>query len=131
MGKYFHPGWFKILLPLRFLIGGYFKPIKKRETFQALRADASIYSRPIINKQNNNGSTVESPYEIGSQFDSIAYAKGGNIHKMVQHVIDERRWQAGMREYIQANLYGNTDGRIYFSHMQHAINTVPPYQVCF
>ena len=48
---------------------------------------------------------------------------------MVQHVIDERRWQAGMREYIEANLYGNTDGRVYFSHMQHAINTVPPYQV--
>ena len=50
---------------------------------------------------------------------------------MVQHVIDERRWQAGMRDYIEANLWGNTDGRIYFSHMQHAINTVPPYKVCF
>ena len=93
-----------------------------KELFTALRADASITSRPIINKQNNNDFVVESPSEISRQFDNIAYAKGGSINKMVIHAMEERRWQHGMRVYLKENQYENTDGEIYFAFMQMALD---------
>ena len=46
-----------------------------KELFVSLRADALVTSRPIINKQNNNGFVVETPSDINRQFDNIAYAK--------------------------------------------------------
>ena len=34
------------------------------------------------------------------QFDQIAYAKGGSILKMMQHVMTEETWVDGMRQYM-------------------------------
>merc|ERR1711892_1149068 len=92
------------------------------ELYTGLRADATVNSRPIINKQNNDGFVVESPGQISAQFDNIAYAKGGSINKMVIHAIQEHRWQSGMRSYLNQNQYQNTDGEIYFQFMEEALN---------
>ena len=92
------------------------------EMFTALRADATTNSRPIINKQNNDGFVVESPGQISAQFDNIAYAKGGTVNRMVISNIEEKRWQSGMRSYLNENAYTNTDGQIYFSYMQQALD---------
>ena len=93
-----------------------------KELFVSLRADALVTSRPIINKQNNNDFVVETPSDINRQFDNIAYAKGGSINKMVIHAMEERRWQHGMRMYLNENQYENTDGEIYFVYMQRALD---------
>ena len=95
------------------------------ELYSALRADSTINSRPLINKQNNDGYVVESPAQINRQFDGIAYAKGGSINRMVIHAMEERRWRAGMIDYLNTNQYTNTDGEIYFSHMQAALKNNP------
>ena len=80
----------------------------------ALRADAKTSSRPLINKQNNDGFVVETPLEVTAQFDTIAYSKGGAINKMLIHAMEEARWQNGMRKYLKENQYGTVDGQIYF-----------------
>ena len=96
------------------------------EMFTALRADALTTSRPIINKQNNDGFVVESPKQISSQFDNIAYAKGGTINRMVIQAMEERRWQDGMRAYLNENAYTATDGEIYFDYMQQSLDRNAP-----
>ena len=42
---------------------------------------------------------------------------------MVMHAMTEERWQAGMREYLNANQYSNVDSETYFAHMNSALNT--------
>ena len=37
------------------------------------------------------------------QFDQIAYAKGGSILRMMQHVMTEETWVDGMRAYLNQN----------------------------
>ena len=90
------------------------------ELFTALRSDATTNSRPIINKQNNDGRVVESPLQIAAQFDNIAYYKGGSITKMVIHAMQEHRWQAGMKEFLRFHQYLNADGDDYFKFMEIA-----------
>ena len=97
----------------------------KAEFFTGLRADHAITSRPIINKQNNNGFKVDSPASLGAQFDMIAYAKSGSVLRMTIHVMTETRWQYGMRIYLNERKFTNTDGEIYFSYMQRTIEEVP------
>ena len=91
---------------------------KSRKAFYwlpiALRADARPDSRPLINKQNNDGFVVESPLEVTTQFDVIAYRKGGAVNRMVIHAMEEARWQNGMSKYLRDNQYENVDGQIYF-----------------
>ena len=60
-------------------------------------------TRPLINKQNNDGFKVETPRQITLQFDQIAYAKGGSILRMMQHVMTEAVWVDGMRPYLNQN----------------------------
>ena len=73
------------------------------ELYEAFDADASVNSRPLVNKQNNNDHVVESPLEIARQFDHIVYGKGGAITRMVMHAMGEHRWQSGMKDYLQTN----------------------------
>ena len=80
----------------------------------ATRADHSITSRPIINKQNNWDFTVTTPSDIGRQFDLITYQKGGSILLMCIHAMTEKRWQYGMQKYLNAEKFTNTNGEIYF-----------------
>ena len=53
-----------------------------------------------LKKQNNDGFVVDSPPKIMIQFDQIAYARGGSILKMMQHVMTEETWVDGMRQYM-------------------------------
>merc|ERR1712131_285963 len=87
-----------------------------------LRVDARPTTRPLINKQNNDGFVVDSPPKIMIQFDQIAYAKGGSILKMMQHVMTEEIWVDGMRQYLDERQFQLSDGEIYFSYMQNALD---------
>jgi len=95
------------------------------ELFRALRFDDRTGSRPLINKQNNGGAKVENPAQIMGQFDLIAYQKGGSIVRMMLYCMGEDRWQLGMQDYLNTNKYTNTDGEIYFKHMQSALDSYP------
>ena len=112
--SYFEPEWNAI------------NEIVEWDLFYALRSDALIYSRPIINKQNNDDYLVESPVSIARQFDSVAYSKGALILRMTIHVMEEKRWQWGMQKYLAENQYSNTDGSIYFRYMQEALVNILP-----
>ena len=94
------------------------------EVYTGLRADDYIDSRPIINKQNNNGFKVDQPSTIGRQFDLITYQKGGSILLMVMQAMTEKRWQYGMQIYLNEQKFTSTDGEIYFSYMQRAVEEV-------
>ena len=50
---------------------------------------------------------MDSPPKIMIQFDQIAYAKGGSILKMMQHVMTEETWVDGMRQYLGWFLIGS------------------------
>ena len=84
------------------------------DLWAGLDYDGNVHSRPLINKQNNNGQKVETFLEIVDQFDDIAYAKGACIVRMMVYVMKEWKWQYGMQQYLNEMKFGLTDGSIYF-----------------
>ena len=96
-----------------------------------LRVDARPSARPLINKQNNNGFVVETPTQITIQFDQVAYAKGGAILKMMQHVITEDAWVDGMQHFLDGEQFSAINGQLYFQYMQDRVRMFCMfYQFC-
>ncbi|XP_064404394.1 aminopeptidase Ey-like [Halichondria panicea] len=68
----------------------------------ALMLDSLNESHPIIQPVNN-------PDEIGSLFDTISYAKGASVIRMIQHYLTEERFWAGITHYLTTHQYGNAE----------------------
>ena len=45
---------------------------------------------------------------VDTNFDGISYAKGSAVLKQLHLVVGEKVWRGALREYIAANVYGNT-----------------------
>ncbi|XP_058836987.1 uncharacterized protein LOC131693292 [Topomyia yanbarensis] len=65
-----------------------------RET--ALNTDANPTVRPMTHY-------VETPSEINTLFDNIAYAKSASVLRMMNYALSESTFQKGLRYYIQQN----------------------------
>jgi aminopeptidase N len=56
--------------------------------------DQTRNSRPVVNKQNNDGFVVDTCEAIDAQFDGIAYSKGSMLIRMIIDVIGLDAFQA-------------------------------------
>jgi len=50
---------------------------------------------------------VSHPSEINEIFDSISYAKGASIIRMIATFIGEAAFRQGLNQYLASHLYGN------------------------
>ena len=67
---------------------------------RAMEDDATSGTRAIRSR-------AQTPAEIDSLFDEIAYDKAGAVIGMVEHWLGEERFRRGVQQYLSAHLYGN------------------------
>ena len=66
----------------------------------AMEDDASAGTRAIRSR-------ADTPVQIDSMFDEIAYDKAGAVIGMVEHWVGEQAFRRGVQRYLAAHLYGN------------------------
>jgi puromycin-sensitive aminopeptidase len=73
-----------------------------REKDLALMIDGLHSTRPIE-------FDVRAPDEAEAMFDVLTYLKGGNVLRMLEQYLGTERFRQGVRAYLVAHQYGNTD----------------------
>jgi puromycin-sensitive aminopeptidase len=73
-----------------------------REKDAALAIDALHSTRPIE-------FPVRAPDEAEAMFDALTYLKGGNVLRMLEQYLGTERFREGVRRYLAAHQFGNTD----------------------
>ena len=68
----------------------------------AFEVDALESTRPIE-------FPVESPDDASGMFDTLTYTKGGAVLRMIEQWLGAERFRDGIRRYLQAHAYGNTE----------------------
>jgi aminopeptidase N len=67
----------------------------------AMSQDAAVTTHPVVQH-------VETVEQASQAFDSITYAKGEAVIRMLEGYVGADTWRAGVRNYIKAHAYGNT-----------------------
>ncbi len=73
-----------------------------RQRDEAMLIDALHSTRPIE-------FPVSAPDEAEAMFDVLTYAKGASVLRMIEQHIGPERFREGVRRYLRAHLYGNTE----------------------
>ncbi|XP_068972001.1 aminopeptidase N-like [Bombus flavifrons] len=76
----------------------------------AFIADAGENPRPM----NKNANT---PQEISSLFDNIAYQKAGSVIRMMSHILTENVFHKGLKEYLKQNAGNVANSTNLFEHL--------------
>jgi alanyl aminopeptidase len=77
---------------------------------RALKADRLMSARRIANPVASHG-------DIAAAFDSITYAKGGEVLKMFETWIGPERFRAGVQGFLRAHAYGNATSLDFFKEI--------------
>jgi aminopeptidase N len=75
-----------------------------QELGTSMDQDAHLATRPI----RVSGSHSESPAQIESLFDGIAYDKAAAVLRMLENYVGEDAFRKGVNEYLKRHAYGNT-----------------------
>jgi aminopeptidase N len=67
----------------------------------AMSQDAAVTTHPVVQH-------VETVEQASQAFDSITYSKGEAVIRMLEGYVGADTWRAGVRNYIKAHAYGNT-----------------------
>jgi aminopeptidase N len=67
----------------------------------AMTRDAVVTTHPVVQH-------VETVEQASQAFDSITYAKGEAVLRMLEGYVGADAWRDGVRRYIKAHAYGNT-----------------------
>ncbi len=73
-----------------------------RDREMALALDGLHTTRPIE-------FPVRTPDEVDSMFDALTYEKGGSLLRMLEQYLGTERFREGVRRYLAAHRYGNTE----------------------
>ena len=79
------------------------------QTFDGLEFDGKNSSRPMVNNMNNGELRVTNPTEILSQYDKIAYNKGGSIMLMIREIIGGSLWRTGLQKYLKGQEFDTSN----------------------
>lgn len=98
--NHFNPGW-------------EIWPRQHSDREAAMALDAQSTTHPIQQ-------TIHDVSEASSAFDRISYQKGEQVIRMIENWLGEDRFRDGMREYMQANAYGNATSDDLWKALSHA-----------
>jgi len=79
----------------------------------AMSRDAVATTHPVVQH-------VETVEQASQAFDSITYAKGEAVIRMLEGYVGADAWRTGVRNYIKAHAYGNTVSDDLWREMQAA-----------
>jgi len=79
----------------------------------AMSRDAVATTHPVVQH-------VETVEQASQAFDSITYAKGEAVIRMLEGYVGADTWRTGVRNYIKAHAYGNTVSDDLWREMQAA-----------
>ncbi|XP_023671110.1 alanyl (membrane) aminopeptidase-like b [Paramormyrops kingsleyae] len=87
------------------------------ETQPALQVDSLATSRPLSPRAED----VQTPANITQQFDQITYSKGASILRMLSIYLKDTVFQKGIKTYLKAYQYSNTEAADFWRHLQEAL----------
>ena len=89
-----------------------------RDREMALALDGLHTTRPIE-------FPVRTPDEVDSMFDALTYEKGGSLLRMLEQYLGMERFREGVRHYLAAHRYGNTETTDLWDAIEEAADGLP------
>ena len=89
-----------------------------RDREMALALDGLHTTRPIE-------FPVRTPDEVDSMFDALTYEKGGSLLRMLEQYLGMERFREGVRRYLAAHRYGNTETTDLWDAIEEAADGLP------
>jgi puromycin-sensitive aminopeptidase len=89
-----------------------------RDREMALSLDGLHTTRPIE-------FPVRTPDEVDSMFDALTYEKGGSLLRMLEQYLGTERFREGVRRYLAAHRYGNTETTDLWDAIEEAAEGLP------
>ena len=89
-----------------------------RDREMALALDGLHTTRPIE-------FPVRTPAEVDSMFDALTYEKGGSLLRMLEQYLGTERFREGVRRYLAAHRYGNTETTDLWDAIEEAAEGLP------
>ena len=89
-----------------------------RDREMALSLDGLHTTRPIE-------FPVHTPDEVDSMFDALTYEKGGSLLRMLELYLGTARFREGVRRYLAAHRYGNTETTDLWDAIEEAADGLP------
>ncbi|KAF7645074.1 hypothetical protein LDENG_00210690 [Lucifuga dentata] len=84
----------------------------------SFEVDALAVSRPLTAPAKD----VQMPHQILEMFDVITYSKGAAVLMMLADLVTDRVFQTGIKMYLHAFEYGNTEPKDLWQYMQKAVD---------
>ncbi|KAK9296119.1 hypothetical protein QLX08_009757 [Tetragonisca angustula] len=73
------------------------------ELFVVNNIQGVAFTADVVENQRPMNHKVNTPQEISSLFDNIAYQKSGSVIRMMSHILGEENFQNGLRRYLNSN----------------------------
>ena len=89
-----------------------------RDREMALALDGLHTTRPIE-------FPVRTPDEVDSMFDALTYEKGGSLLRMLEQYLGTERFREGVRRYLAAHRYANTETTDLWDAIEEAAEGLP------
>ena len=89
-----------------------------RDREMALALDGLHTTRPIE-------FPVRTPDEVDAMFDALTYEKGGSLLRMLEKYLGTERFREGVRRYLAAHRYGNTETTDLWDAIEEAAGGLP------
>eukprot|EP01083_Nonionella_stella_P288315 981102_1 len=64
--------------------------------------------------------SISHPREVSECFDSVSYRKAAAVIRMLEHFLGHEVFRAGLRTYLRAAQYGNSDANALWRHLTEA-----------
>ncbi|XP_061628759.1 alanyl (membrane) aminopeptidase-like b [Phyllopteryx taeniolatus] len=88
------------------------------ELHAAFEQDALVSSHPLTVSNND----VQSTSQIIEMFDAITYYKGAIVLRMLANAVEQRVFDKGIKMYLSAFSFGNTDQHDLWDYIQKAVH---------
>ncbi|KAK1121599.1 hypothetical protein K0M31_010391 [Melipona bicolor] len=73
------------------------------DVFVVNNIQGTAFTADVVENQRPMNHEVNTPQEISSLFDNIAYQKSGSVIRMMSHILGEEAFQNGLRRYLSNN----------------------------
>lgn len=99
-----------------------FRPEWKRWTSFSLERSAAFEVDSLLNTRSVEFE-VRSPQDCEGMFDVLTYQKGGSLLRMLEQYLGTERFRDGIRLYLHAHSYGNTETSDLWDAIETAVSS--------
>lgn len=97
------------------------------DVFVVNKIQGTAFTADVMENQRPMNHEANTPQEISSLFDNIAYQKSGSVIRMMSHILGEEAFQNGLKRYLANNKLKAADSDILLKDLGNGIkyNGVP------